>query len=154
MNQPLDRVRVRSALDDFLGRTVVHEETGARMPGRLIACAVLGAVLTAVIGVLGVLATQGQPPGFGRSMNDLFWVAAIVGALLIGTAIWLARSRSLESRDLMRAQLVAGAVVPTIALIVIAAYVAITLLILWLMAMAFACGSTACEANLARLMRA
>lgn len=127
--------RPRSALDDFLERTVIHEEAGAPMPRILVGYALLGAILTAVIGVLGLLAADGATSGFMRAITVTSWLAVVFGALLVITATCLSRARSALSRTAMKYQLIAGAFVPGTAAVLVTLYLAIGVLILWLLAM-------------------
>jgi hypothetical protein len=135
IGQQLDTIRAfrpGTALDDFLDRTIVHEEAGARMPGAVVGYAILGAVLTSAMGVIGVLLTAAADTEFVRTLNAISWGCVVFGVLLIGNALLLSRARTLASRGAMRAQLIAGAVVPSAVAAVIALDIAAGVAVLWL----------------------
>jgi hypothetical protein len=133
---PESRSGSRSALDDFLHRTVVHEDAGAPMPRALVLYALLGAAATTALGVLGIAGVGDATSGFGGFIHAMAWIAAIVGVLLIASAMCLSRARTAASRDWMGRQLVAGAVVPSIALVLFALYLLVAIFVLWLLVMA------------------
>lgn len=140
MRRQLERAtsRSRSALEEFLDRTVVHEQAGGRMPGEVFRYALLGAVLTLVIGLIGVAATEGPREEFLAFVRAVAWTAAGFGAVLSVTAICLCRARSAASRSWMQFQLAAGAVVPGVALLLVLLYLAVAALVVWLIFMGIA----------------
>jgi hypothetical protein len=81
--------RPRSALDDFLERTVIHEKAGARMSRIPVLYALLGAILTTALGVVA----EGTTSGFIGVINVTSWLAVAFGALLIITASCLSQAR-------------------------------------------------------------
>jgi len=132
--QMIRSFRSRSALEDFLERTVVHEEAGAHMPGILVHCALLGAISTMAIGALGIVTSPGSTSEFAGFINAIAWIAFVFGGLLLISGLYLSESRNARSRQLMKYQLIAGTIVPVIIpLVLVGLYVAIGVFLVWLM---------------------
>lgn len=128
-DRPPARQPAGSALEDFLDRTVVYEEAGAPMPRSLIQCAFISALLTLGIGALGVISPIGGFAGVIDTIHQFGWIAVALGLGLVVGATALSHARSVRGRIWMRYQLGIGAIVPGIAVVLLALYVVFVVIV-------------------------